>query len=511
MNVMAFFFNADDTPKVGGSYGDLPKSMMFKRILEKDQAATGKFRMWSGDLTLRDLANRATEAEVKITCGRVKSTSITSKTDTELYRLILWDFLDSLTYQWTSIDIHDLTSTAQIFGKHNIYVLVVSPICHEWAVECDQMFGSYGWYIGAAEMDISNPSHQQVINLPHRVSYIRRHLGIVGEDFDKDSHVALLNSQGEWPFKLPFLSVETIGHDNPKWTFAKLKIPPATDRAKLTLQRLKSRARQTHFDKVARALQNININKNYVSSAKIIWNGKDPIIDRRKLVDYFLTEDPSRREGFAKARVFRSALSITAADWRFLKAQLEVGVSAGSPNKIVTSPYGVQYDVLLHIQGRNGNVVPVVTGWLIEGESPPRLTTAYVAKIGTPVNKGMAVNAQVLPIGYENDWQKLHELAQQAGNDAVQETVPTPMFLSGGSVIKDGECGSAWVTIPDGRHAFPKWLVKNKHAFRAQPGVRVYANFNSSQSVQINRAYAEAYAHVLKSHGIKCVTDSRLD
>jgi hypothetical protein len=96
-----------------------------------------------------------------------------------------------------------------------------------------------------------------------------------------------------------------------------------------------------------------------------------------KLRDYSLNAD--HRTGRHKARVFASVLGIGAGDWTFLRDQIldrvaECPVTAIRPKP----PYGVEYEVRIEIDGLNGVTHPVVTGWLVSDEGPPRLITAYV-------------------------------------------------------------------------------------------------------------------------------------
>jgi hypothetical protein len=100
------------------------------------------------------------------------------------------------------------------------------------------------------------------------------------------------------------------------------------------------------------------------------------IIERRKLESYLL--DPSHGEGRHKARVFRSVLGIAAVDWRYLNDAILVGVLDAPVSAIVPTPYGSRCTVVLPIQGLNGQRHDVVTGWLVAGDGPPRLVTAYV-------------------------------------------------------------------------------------------------------------------------------------
>jgi hypothetical protein len=100
-------------------------------------------------------------------------------------------------------------------------------------------------------------------------------------------------------------------------------------------------------------------------------------IPEDKLRGYAL--HPEHPTGRHKARVFLSMLGIGAADWPYLRDQIlerltESPVTAVRPN----APYGLEYEVRIMIEGLNGETHPVITGWLVAEERPPRLLTAYV-------------------------------------------------------------------------------------------------------------------------------------
>jgi hypothetical protein len=100
-------------------------------------------------------------------------------------------------------------------------------------------------------------------------------------------------------------------------------------------------------------------------------------IPEEKLRAYALNPDHSR--GQHKARVFASALGIAAGDWLFLRDQIleqlpTCPVTAIRPKP----PYGLEYEVRIDIDGLNGETHAVITGWLVAGDEPPRLITAYV-------------------------------------------------------------------------------------------------------------------------------------
>jgi hypothetical protein len=77
--------------------------------------------------------------------------------------------------------------------------------------------------------------------------------------------------------------------------------------------------------------------------------------------------------------VFAAALGITQMDWTFLRDQIvarvgECPVMAIRPKP----PYGLEYEIRIDIDGRNGETHRVITGWLLSEMGRPRLTTAYV-------------------------------------------------------------------------------------------------------------------------------------
>jgi hypothetical protein len=100
------------------------------------------------------------------------------------------------------------------------------------------------------------------------------------------------------------------------------------------------------------------------------------IIERRKLESYLL--DPAHKEGRHKARVFLSVLGIGAADWRYLREAILAGVREAPVSAIASTPYGSRCTIVVPIQGLNGQRHDVLTAWLVAGDGPPRLVTAYV-------------------------------------------------------------------------------------------------------------------------------------
>lgn len=105
-------------------------------------------------------------------------------------------------------------------------------------------------------------------------------------------------------------------------------------------------------------------------------NAARATIPTEKLTRYALNLDHPR--GRHKARVFDSALGIRAGDWRYLYDQILQGLTDAAVRSTRITPFGAAYEVVVSIDGLNGATLPVVTTWIVEGDSPPRLTSTWV-------------------------------------------------------------------------------------------------------------------------------------
>lgn len=99
-------------------------------------------------------------------------------------------------------------------------------------------------------------------------------------------------------------------------------------------------------------------------------------IDMRKLTEYAL--NPSHAVGGNKARVFSSALGITAKNADDLAGQILQGVRTETATVGTVDQFGARYTVEVPVRGPSG-AGTVVTGWIIkEGTNAPSLTTLFV-------------------------------------------------------------------------------------------------------------------------------------
>jgi len=100
-------------------------------------------------------------------------------------------------------------------------------------------------------------------------------------------------------------------------------------------------------------------------------------VSREKLEGYLL--NAQHQVGRHKARVFASALGIQQRDWQYLGDQLRTAVVDAPVRSVRETSWGSLYEVVVAVEGLNGETRQVATVWLVAGDEPPRLVTAYVA------------------------------------------------------------------------------------------------------------------------------------
>lgn len=79
------------------------------------------------------------------------------------------------------------------------------------------------------------------------------------------------------------------------------------------------------------------------------------------------------------------------------------------------------------------------------------------------------------------------------------------------SAEPDVDIGTAWVQLPDGRSSFARWMRRTDKdgCYLERPGYRIEP-IVPEESINVKRAYAEAFAQVLRGAGIHCDVGSRL-
>lgn len=108
----------------------------------------------------------------------------------------------------------------------------------------------------------------------------------------------------------------------------------------------------------------------------LIPNASQATIDTRKLSGYVL--NPAHPQGKHKARVFESALGLTATDTDTLRDALQVAVKSKEASVVDEDDYGVRYQIDFEMTTDVGTA-SIRSGWIIrKDEENPRFVTCYV-------------------------------------------------------------------------------------------------------------------------------------
>jgi hypothetical protein len=100
------------------------------------------------------------------------------------------------------------------------------------------------------------------------------------------------------------------------------------------------------------------------------------VVEIGKLRDYSLNSE--HEAGKHKARVFKSALGLTADDAEWLREKILSAAQTGEAVARPDSPFGAHFVVDVLVE-REGRTALVRTAWIVElGTDFPRLTSCYV-------------------------------------------------------------------------------------------------------------------------------------
>jgi hypothetical protein len=145
--------------------------------------------------------------------------------------------------------------------------------------------------------------------------------------------------------------------------------------------------------------------------------------------------------------------------------------------------------------------------------------------------KGFSRKEPAMATLTKSDYSIVLKKAKDAGELAAMAVVPEPMVvfdahlggapIAGGKTyyVSSGACGFGIIRIKPANSGFAKWLKAQGIAypdsyhgglvFHAHPEC-VRGTINA-QSVEINGAYAYAFAKVLRDYGISAYAETRLD
>ena len=105
-------------------------------------------------------------------------------------------------------------------------------------------------------------------------------------------------------------------------------------------------------------------------------NPENAVVEMRKLRGYCL--NPEHPRGRYKARVFASALGLTAEDFEELRQALLSAAVSGEASPTEEDEYGLRYMLDFEMSTEVGSAI-VRSGWIVRtGEDFPRFTSCWV-------------------------------------------------------------------------------------------------------------------------------------
>lgn len=420
--------------------------------------------------------------------------------DINLFKSIICDLAEALACPIPAMSEDDLLS---ILGKKNIWLVVASGISWEHAKSVHQGALSFSPYLGFVGPDVENPVHRHLfIESRFTGRYLSKNgllfhneqsgAGEFAEDYGAKNYRVL--EAEEYHQLVPALNYSTV----------------VSERGRLSLERMQG-SLTTHRKRVADALVKYrDVPRDYRFVLKSTdWTEPDFAVDEAKFTKYLL--DPEHPTGGPKARFFTETLGIAPSDWRYLADQLVQGAALAELYRVQVTSWEFTHGAIVRVTGRNGKTVLVETGWKLAEEGPAFLVTAY-PYAGEERPSIPPVTSRVPPLGLSSDdrFQSIFEIASREGLKAGTAVIPPPMVLKEYGTIWEGECGFAWVHLPDARTPFARWLSKRDIGYPGRPGRIVFSSLKT-QSVVRNRAFATAFANTLRINGIECSVNSRLD
>ena len=493
----AFLFDGD-----ADDVGDPPLTFFVDAVLAALSTADSKgltqSRLLAGLPMLHSLATRTTAVHASS-----RSSGHTESHDTETYKYVIWEWLDSLKQGWSSVD---LKTGSKIFRLHTGECVTLVTLDTAIRKAMDRQLRSTPGYIGAFEIDPGNPLH--------RVGFVENQIymaaivdGTVVHErtFEGDEHWGL---DGAETFKPNGLRWEP-------WGWLRSKGPPdlpklqLSDRGAMAARGYLKKHADTVQGRVIKAIERgYRLNPTNRTFRFEVSGTQGDILEALmpdgKFTGYLFNRE--HEKGGSKSAFFIDEIGIEPNDWRYLAAQFYYGLLAAEPQNMQFTEwddgYGMRFNVEMRVRGRAGRTAVVRTGWMLKPGSLPSLASAMPGDRNADVPE--AVDPPILPRGERGDaeWATLWGWANAAGVRKGNQAVPTPMYIVDFAPKPEGECGSAMVRVRDARRGLARWLRKSGIGDTdTNGGVLVHSPI-VSQSRDRAIAWAREVIATLKLNGI---------
>lgn len=456
---------------------------------------------------LPDLARRTTAVELH---GRGGGRTLSHDVDT--YKFVIWDWLDSLSECWSTID---LDKGSEIFRLHTGECVTLTAVDRAIRSEVDRRLRATPGYVGAFALDPGN--------LNHRISFLDRLIyaaGIIaGAVFQElsvegDPDFPVQGASSFMPGGLIWKPYCWLIENGPPSLAA---APPSARGAKSAVDLARKHSGRVEHRLIEAIQSSFRLGtaeggRSYAFEVTgMASDVLQALMPESKFTKYLFNAD--HKTGGPKSKFFTETLGIEPDDWRFLAAQFYEGLLLAAPEDVELRDwgdgYGLRFNAYIRVQGRSGVTAVVKTGWMMRPGRIPSLSSAMPAD---PTRRVVQPSAPpILPPGPRNDadWADLWTLANNAGAEAMEKTVPTPMFVEGFAPIAEGERGLGFVRVPDAQRDFAHWLLAQGLAHQHPGGDAVVCSPSSTNSLERGASWAQAFARVLMLNGMDAKVEQR--
>lgn len=485
----------------------MPEEEFLRALKSIDKRQATRSAVLRGALLIRSLCYKPArvfstpERSADHSDVRSRSTGIELAGDKELLATLAGDLAEAISSQWHTFVQTDLWS---LFANHSLDCIVLPTTPMDFGHPLDRALRSNcPTYVGAAQIDFGNPLQKELFaNSLIKDAFIENGAVHMLLEYDGTFEGSFFGAEEFSP-----RGIVTMNEDEYRSLFPALGVPTELSaRGLVSMMRIQNRLSLNVHERLAQVLSG---KVERTASTDFEWdirklpNALEEVeVQSRKLTDYLLNS--GHPKGRSKAVFFERVLDISSTDSKFLEVQFVDALREAQFVDVRLDDYGIRFGAELPIKGRNGRTATIETAWIVRPGERASLITAVPGKKDVSLEL-RAKEPELVPDDLKGTerWQAIFELATAAGKRAATECVPTPMKISGGELIMDGECGGGYVVVPDARKGFSRWLKTTGNGSpNDYSGMRVYADVKS-QSADRAYAYAENYAKVLRRNGIE--------
>lgn len=458
-------------------------------------------RIYMGDFLLTELCQRISSVK-KSSLQR----SVTYNVDPNLYASLSTELVRSMKEQANVITVSNI---ATMLKKHNIFAVTICDMTFDsWEYVCRGLEEVIG-YLASFQVDMGNPLHTDLfIRYMIPSGFLKgNELFLPKFPFEMEDDLIPCWVQDFSEIQTHFLDVEEYENCCPPICYE--KNPSNAGIRYINL--MKNKGEPDFYQQLATELFHGDKVGNFEFSVPQSFSWDHIDIPEAKFTHYALNLE-HEKGGKSKAKLFKDLLNITKEDWRYLAAQIENAMGNGTICGVRQTEYGVQFYIDILIKGLNDVSRIVRTAWIIRCPNRCSLTTAYILDQSKQTGGEGKPPLIVQTTDPELFCFILYGYASSAGERAAEKYLTTPMYIDGyEEPVLEGIAGFAWILIHDARKRFPRWLKKKGIGRLGDNGGWVVHSPVKSQSYEKSKAYADAFAKILRQNGIDCKVESRLD